>query len=222
GDLGTGEGDVPAVGLAGDGHRLDGPHERAGPPHRDPSDFGQDQVAVVQVRAVALLLVGDRVGAVLALKAGKAGLLSTRRPAEEGVIGLVQPGQHILQHVAVDGAVLRERLAQLLQLGFLLVARGALALPAAPPGEALLQRAVVERAAAPQHLRQRLFLRWRRLEFVLERLAHAVHLTVRSARQYSAEWSLGSRCLPCWRSRSAATWRAPCEAAETPCGARRT
>ena len=42
---------------------------------------------------------------------------------EERLIGLVEPCQHVLQDVRVDGGVLRECGAEVLQLGFLLEAR---------------------------------------------------------------------------------------------------
>src|SRR5262249_16576959 len=55
---------------------------------------------------------------------------------------------------------------------FLLEARGCSALPAPPPGEALLQGGIVERATTPEHRLQRPLLLWRRPQFVLERFAH--------------------------------------------------
>ena len=69
--------------------------------------------------------------------------------AEERLIRLVEPRQHVLQDVAVDGRVFGHRRAQVLQLGFLLVARDGDA-PLFPEKDALLQRGIVERAAAPQ------------------------------------------------------------------------
>ena len=61
--------------------------------------------------------------AVAALKAREPRLLPVRQTAEEGVKGLLQAGEHILEHVAVDGGVFRELRTDRLQLGFLLRAR---------------------------------------------------------------------------------------------------
>src|SRR5262249_17028719 len=120
------------------------------PAHRNVPALGQDQIPVIQARAVALLLVGEGVVTVPALETGKASFLPGGEAPEEGLIRLVQASQHILQDVAVDVRVFREGSAHLLQLGFLLEARRADALPAPPPRNALFERAVVERAAAPQ------------------------------------------------------------------------
>src|SRR5262249_42259209 len=54
-------------------------------------------------------------------------------------------------------------LADLLELDFLLEAGSALALPPSPPGAPLLQRAVAQHLAAPEHRRQGLLLREGRL-----------------------------------------------------------
>jgi len=75
--------------------------------------------------------------ALLAVKPRKARLLATRHAAEEGVIGLLQSGQHVLQDVAVDVAVLGQSRSQILQLCFLLEARAGDA-PLAPERDALL------------------------------------------------------------------------------------
>jgi hypothetical protein len=104
--------------------------------------------------------------AVLPVEAGEPWLLAIRYPLEEGLIRLVQPGQVILQHVAVDGCVFRERLADVLQLRFLLVAREA-DVAALPGGDALLKRRVVERATAPQDALKLALLLGRRPEFLL-------------------------------------------------------
>jgi hypothetical protein len=69
----------------------------ARPPHGHAADLGQDEEAIIAPRAVAILLVGEGMGAVAALKAREPRLFSIQEAAEEGVIGLVQPGQHILQ-----------------------------------------------------------------------------------------------------------------------------
>src|SRR5262249_24746901 len=55
GYVGTGQGDVPAIRLAADRHRLDGAHDWAAPAHRNAAKLGKHQVLVVQLRPV-----GDR------------------------------------------------------------------------------------------------------------------------------------------------------------------
>jgi hypothetical protein len=83
------------------------------------------------------------------MKAGEAWFFTILDAAEEGLVRLVQAGQDILQHMAVDGGVFRELLTDRLQLGFLLIPReGDVA--ALPGGDALFQGGVVERATAPQ------------------------------------------------------------------------
>jgi hypothetical protein len=88
--------------------------------HADAPDLGQDQHAIVQPRPVAILLVGEGVGAIRALEAGEACPLAPLDATEERLRGLVQPRQHILQPRAVDRLILRERGAEIFQLGFLL------------------------------------------------------------------------------------------------------
>src|SRR5262245_5442258 len=105
--------------------------------HREAANLGEDQIPVIQVGAAAVLLVGEGAIAPAPLERGEPRRLSTRQPTEERLIGPVQTDEHIFYDIAVDGRVLRERYLQVLQLGFLLGAAGALALPAAPPGEAL-------------------------------------------------------------------------------------
>jgi hypothetical protein len=81
------------------------PSRGAGPTHGDAPDLGHDEQAVVQPGAVAILLEGEGVIAGAALEAGEAGGLTGSHPQEEGLIRLVQPGQHVVQDVAVDGRV---------------------------------------------------------------------------------------------------------------------
>src|SRR5262249_36561909 len=206
--LRTGAADVPAVGLTREGDGLGRAPKGTGPAHHNAANLGQDQVPLLQLGAVAVLLIGERVVAMASLEAWEPRFLTSDNPTEEGLIRLVQAGQHSLQHVAMKGGVFGERGADVLQLCFLLEARGALALAASPPGDALFQRAVVECAAAPEHLVQRPLLGGRWLVFFLVGLAHAVHLIDRSVQPYSVEWFLGSRCLPYWRNTSASRWRA--------------
>src|SRR5262249_36413226 len=147
---GAGEGDVPASGLAGAGDGLGRARQGPTPAHRNPPDLGEHQEAVVPMRTVALLLGGAGVGAPVALEAGNPGLLP-RSPSAQGCLrGLVPPGEHVLAHRTVAGGVVGEGGTQVLELGFLLETGGRSALPAAPPRDPLLQRAGVERAAAPQ------------------------------------------------------------------------
>src|SRR5262245_4455438 len=149
GDLGTGAADVPAIRLARDGDRLDGALHRATPPHGDASDLRQHQTAVIQPGAVAVLLVGERVVALAPPEAREPRLLARLHPPEERLIGLVEACAHVLQHMAVDGRVLRHGLADGLDFCFLLVARER-DVATCPGRDALFQGGVVKRAAAPQ------------------------------------------------------------------------
>ena len=74
--------------------------------------------------------------------------------------------QHALEDVAVDGCVFGVRRPQLFQLGFLLEAGEASALPTPPPGDALFERGVVEHTAAPEHRVQCLLLPGRRAQLL--------------------------------------------------------
>src|SRR5262249_26879828 len=150
--------DIPAIRLFGDRGRLDCALDRPTPPHGDTPDLGRDQIPAVQVRAVAMLLVGEGVRAPAAMGAGEAGLLPGCYPAEEGVRRRVQPRQHIVPHLAVAGRVLREGGAHPLQFALLLEAGGGAPLPAPPPGDALFEGDVVARATAPQDTLQRTLL----------------------------------------------------------------
>src|SRR6478609_1942090 len=86
-------------------------------------DLGQDQEAIVESRPVAILLAGEGVEASPSLEARKARLLPSLEAAEERLVGLVEPRQHVLQHMAVNCLILGERDANGFELGFLLVAR---------------------------------------------------------------------------------------------------
>jgi hypothetical protein len=105
--------------------------------HADAPDRGEDQDAVLQRGAVAILLEGEGVIAVAPLEAREPRLRAPLDATEERLLGLLQPRQHVLQHMRVDGGVLRECGPHRLQLGFLLEARdGGMAL--LPGGDALL------------------------------------------------------------------------------------
>jgi hypothetical protein len=97
------------------------------------------------------------VEAVAALEARESCFLASLGSPEERLIGLVEPRQHVLQHVGMDGGVVWKRGADVLQFGFLLVARDR-DVAALPGGDALLQGGIVEAAAAPEHLIQCAFL----------------------------------------------------------------
>src|SRR5260221_12241584 len=149
GDVGTGEGDVPAIRLLGDRDRLGRPFKGAGPPSRNASDLAQDEIAVIQADAVAILDKCERMVAVLALKTREAGPLAMCHPTEEGLIRLVQSGQHVLEHVAVDASILRHVRPDVLQFSGLLIARNGHA-ALFPHGDAGVTSRVMERATAPQ------------------------------------------------------------------------
>jgi hypothetical protein len=118
-------------------------------PHGNASDLGEDAIPILELGAVAILLIGERVVAVPPMKAGETGFLAVRHAPEEGLIGLVQSSQHILQNMAIDGTVLGQVRAQGLEFRFLLIAReGHAAL--LPQIDTLLKGGVVERATAPQ------------------------------------------------------------------------
>src|SRR5262249_52630836 len=103
--FGAREADVPAVRLLRDRNSLDVALNRAGPAHRDAPDLRQDQEAVVQGGAVAILLVGEAVVAVAALETGVAGRPARLHPTEEGLERAVQAREHVLQHLRVEVAV---------------------------------------------------------------------------------------------------------------------
>jgi hypothetical protein len=105
--------------------------------HADASDLREDQDTVVEGGAVAILFEGKGMEAIPPLETREASLLAALHPAEERLIGLVEPGQHILQHMAVDCGVLWELGADGLQFGFLFIAREGDASPLVG-GDALL------------------------------------------------------------------------------------
>src|SRR5258706_11681823 len=108
--------------------------------------------------------------AVAALEAREGRLFPIGQTAKEGLIGLLQPGQHILQNMAMDGTVLGQVRTQVFQLGFLRIAREGHA-TLAVEADALLQSGVVERATAPQDRLKLTLLDGRWLELLLIRLA---------------------------------------------------
>jgi hypothetical protein len=81
--------------------------------------------------------------ATLALEARIAGLLAGFEAAEEGLEGLVQAAEHVLQDLGVGLGVVGTRGFQVRQLHGLLVVGGALALAALPPGLALFEGDVI-------------------------------------------------------------------------------
>src|SRR5258708_45579 len=98
----------PAIRRAGDRDGLVRALQGAGPTHRQPPNLGPHQVAIVPPSAVAVLLVGKRVGALPPLETRKARLLAALHPSEEALIGRVEPAQHILEEVERDTPPPRE------------------------------------------------------------------------------------------------------------------
>src|SRR5262249_35341745 len=133
-------------------------------------NLGEEQEAVVQAGAVAELLVGERVRAVAPVEAGRAGRLPLADAAEERLGGVVEPGEHVLQELAVARRRPRPRRAEVLQFGFLPVARGGDAAPL-PCRLALLQCGVVAPAAEQQDKLELPLLVGSGLALVLEGLA---------------------------------------------------
>jgi len=123
--------------------------------------------------------VGEGARAPAALVAREAGLLPGCYPVKEGGIRPVQARQHIVQDLRVDGCVLREGGAHLLEFALLLQARGGAPLPAPPPRAALFEGGGVERATAPQGAVQRPLLRGRGPELFLLGFAHRLHVGYR-------------------------------------------
>src|SRR5262249_24735117 len=108
------------------------------------------------------------------MKARKAPLLARSEAAEEGLIGLVQSSQPLVEPVTVEGFVLRERRPQLFQFGLLLKAAGTFALSPPPPRTELFAGRVVERAATPPDSFKRPLVRGCRLELLLIGFAHGL------------------------------------------------
>jgi hypothetical protein len=104
------------------------------------------------------------------LDAGEPRLLPVCHPPEERLLRLVKPGQDLLQHLAVEGRVLRELRADGLAFCFLLLTCGRDVAPM-PGGDALLQGHSVERAPAPQHALKLPLLGTRRAQLLLVGLA---------------------------------------------------
>ena len=76
------------------------------------TNLGEAEETTVQRRATMLadLWIGEAVVAITPTKARISRFLATLHPAEERLIGLVQPMQHILQDLRVDVAVLWARI----------------------------------------------------------------------------------------------------------------
>jgi hypothetical protein len=132
------------------------------------------------------------------------------------VIGRVQPGQHLLQDMAVEGRILWHTRAHVLEFRFLLEAADGHA-PLAVAGDALFQRRVVERATAPQDALKRALLGGRRLELLLVGRAHRLsHSYTARLRRWRAMYSRTARTTSLLMERSfsaaiclmvSATWR---------------
>jgi hypothetical protein len=160
--------DIPAIRFVGDGHGLGGTRQRTMQPHADAAKLGQAEDAPVEHGAIAVLGIGEGVVAVVALKAGRARRLPSGDSAEERLIRCVYAAQHILQDLRMDLGVFGARDFEVWQLHGLLIVGGAGALSTSPPGAALFQGTVVERATAQHDRCQRLFLlgRWQQLVLV--------------------------------------------------------
>src|SRR5262249_45509448 len=107
-----------------------GPRDRARPAHPAPSALGPRQAAVVQSPAVALrrergrrASEGERGLASPARDAPKARLLAARHAPEDGLIGPVPPGPHVVHDVTVDRGVVGGLCSSRLPLGFRAVPR---------------------------------------------------------------------------------------------------
>jgi hypothetical protein len=173
--IGAGEADAPPIRFFRDRDRLERTLQRARPPNGNAPDLGQNEEPIirdeVQCRAVTELLVGEGAPTDTRLIARESGSLSTLDTTEERLVGLVQTGQHILQHMAMDGGILWHSGANVLEFGFLLKTRAGDP-HALPGGDALFQRRVVERATQSKHTPKRPLLFRRGLEFVLVGLAY--------------------------------------------------
>ena len=108
------------------------------PADNNTADFGEDKVPVVQPRPIAILLIGNGLVAFFALEAWESWLLSCRQAAKERLLRLVKACQHIVQHVAVDGSILRQLASDVLSLGFLLKTGRTLSRSATPPRDTVL------------------------------------------------------------------------------------
>ena len=153
------------------GNRLGRALDRTRPLHAAAPDLGEDEEAIVQSRAVALLLEGEGVVARAPLKTRETRLLAAVDAPEERLVGLVQPGQHILQDMRVDGLILGERSTDVLAFCFLLVPRDGDTTPLGGD-DALLSRRVVQVAATPHHSVKRPLLGRRGRQFLLVGLAY--------------------------------------------------
>ena len=135
------------------------------------TDRGQHEEPSLQCRAVSELRVGEGVPTGTRLLARESGPLSMLDTTEERLVGLVQTRQHIVPHLAMDGGILWQSGAKVLECGFLLKTREGDA-HAVPGGDALLQRRVVESTAQSKHTPKRPLLLKRGLEVVLVGLAY--------------------------------------------------
>jgi hypothetical protein len=86
-------------------------------------DLGEDHRAVLQPRAVARLVAGEGGETVAALEAGVPRLLASLQASKECLLGLVEPGQRVLEDMTLDGGVRWNLRTHVLQLRFLLLAR---------------------------------------------------------------------------------------------------
>jgi len=103
--VGTGDADVPSVGLFADRDGFGRALKRARPAHSDAPNLGQDQEPVIQCRSVAELLIGETVVAICPLEAGITGLLARLRPTsrEQRTVGTLGPAVSARPATPVSG-----------------------------------------------------------------------------------------------------------------------
>lgn len=116
----------------------------------DTPNLSETQYTAVQDCTAPLLRIGETVVVARALEARIAWCLTSLDPAEEGLEGLIQATQYVLQDLRVDLSIVGTGSFQVWQFHGLLVVRGALALATLPPGLALLERDSIEHPAALQ------------------------------------------------------------------------
>jgi hypothetical protein len=135
--------------------------------------------------------------------------------AEEGLKRAVHPQHHILQHLAVHFGVLRHRLLDAGQLGFLLVVGEGNA-PQAPRFVSLAHRRVVDMTAEHQGALKQPLLFQRRLEFVFVGFANGLRLQLSLTSSFclagtnAATAGTSGLSWPWWAAQGSSAWINPC------------
>jgi hypothetical protein len=114
-------GDIPPIGLLGDGNGLRSPFDRTGPVYANAPNLGEHENAVVQLCPVAILLEREAMVASAGFEAWETCLLASLYPREERQICLIQPRKHILENVNVDVRILWKFCTNEFELGFLVI-----------------------------------------------------------------------------------------------------